>query len=126
MDVGWCRMFSALPVFVSFSLWALSRARIADRDLADVAHTYTAGRASVAKDTSTHDVGFMIFCSFGQGVLLDGRAPEYTATILEAAASLAKRCVCVCVCVCVDVYIYVYLYVSVRAYVTVSCFSIII
>lgn len=62
-----------------------------DQDLAAAAHAYTAGRAVEADDTSTHDVGFMIFCSFGQGVLLADRAAEYTSVILRAAGSLAKR-----------------------------------
>ncbi len=58
-------------------------------ELADTAAAYTRGRQSVANDTSTHDVGFVVFLSFGLGMVLDGR--PYLPVVLEAAGSLAKR-----------------------------------
>lgn len=47
----------------------------------------------MANDTSTHDVGFMVFDSFGLGATLGGKREEYTPIIQTAAGSLAKRCV---------------------------------
>jgi hypothetical protein len=54
------------------------------------AEAWTAGLADEKNDTSTHDVGFKIFSSFGHGYRLTGNA-AYREVILQAARTLATR-----------------------------------
>ena len=54
------------------------------------ARAWTAGMAPEQYNTGTHDVGFMIFCSYGNGYRLVG-GEDYKAVILRAAQSLATR-----------------------------------
>lgn len=54
---------------------------------------WTAGLAKEAFDTNTHDLGFMIGCSFGNGIrnLPDAEAREYRRVMLDAAITLDRR-----------------------------------
>jgi unsaturated chondroitin disaccharide hydrolase len=74
-------------------LWRLANATdSAERGMfADAARVFTAGREPKKHDTSSHDVGFMIFSSFGTGISLDGANQSYRAVIATAANSLATR-----------------------------------
>ncbi|MFB0517042.1 MAG: glycoside hydrolase family 88 protein [Candidatus Neomarinimicrobiota bacterium] len=56
----------------------------------DWARAWTAGLQAEQYDTGTHDVGFKIFCSYGNGYRLTGDE-EYKEVILQAAQSLATR-----------------------------------
>ena len=56
----------------------------------DHAQAWTANLKGQRHNTGTHDLGFMMFCSFGTGYRLTGN-PEYRDIILESAESLAKR-----------------------------------
>lgn len=57
----------------------------------DAADTCTLGRAVEANDTGTHDVGFMVFGSFGQGYEFGRMGKPYAEVIVQAAHSLATR-----------------------------------
>jgi len=54
------------------------------------AERWTAGLEPAKALTGTHDLGFIIFDSFGHGLRLTGN-PHYRAVILEASATLARR-----------------------------------
>ena len=54
------------------------------------ARKWTAGLEPAKSMTSTHDLGFMIFDSFGHGYLLTGD-PHYKEVVLDASRSLATR-----------------------------------
>ena len=54
------------------------------------AETWTAGLEDCKNDTTTHDVGFQIFSSFGRGYLLTGDA-AYRDVVITTAGSLATR-----------------------------------
>ena len=56
----------------------------------DLAERWTKGLESDKSITSTHDLGFMIFNSFGHGYLLTGN-PHYKEVVLDASRSLATR-----------------------------------
>ena len=56
----------------------------------DLAEKWTAGLESNKSITSTHDLGFMIFDSFGHGYLLTGN-PRYKEIVLDASRSLVTR-----------------------------------
>ena len=75
--------------FFPGSLW-LATAYDRDPRLARAARSSTAGLAGQAGVTSSHDVGFQIFTSFGNGYRLTGN-PHYLPVILRAARSLASR-----------------------------------
>lgn len=70
-------------------LWHLHEYGGDDRAL-DSARRWTAGLEGQKLDTSTHDVGFQIMCSFGNGYRLTGDE-HYKQVILRAAQSLATR-----------------------------------
>lgn len=55
-----------------------------------LAKKWTAGLEVQSLDTGTHDVGFQIMCSFGNGYRLTGDE-QYKSVILQAARSLATR-----------------------------------
>jgi len=61
-----------------------------DPELLGLAQKWTAGLEGQSLDTSTHDVGFQIMCSFGNGYRLTGDE-RYKPVILQAARSLATR-----------------------------------
>lgn len=54
------------------------------------AESWTAGLEETKYNTRTHDVGFIIFCSFGNGYRLTDRE-DYREVIIQAARSLATR-----------------------------------
>jgi hypothetical protein len=54
------------------------------------AESWTAGLEDSKYKTNTHDVGFIIFCSFGNGYRLTGRE-DYKDVIIQAARSFATR-----------------------------------
>ncbi len=54
------------------------------------AQAWQAGLAGQAANTTTHDVGFIVFDSFGNGYRLTGN-DAYRQTVLKAAASLSTR-----------------------------------
>jgi unsaturated chondroitin disaccharide hydrolase len=54
------------------------------------ARSWTAGIEAEKSNTKTHDLGFMLYCSFGQGFRLTGD-PSYREILVEAAASLDSR-----------------------------------
>ncbi len=51
---------------------------------------YTEGMERIKKFTGNHDIGFMIYCSFGNGYRLT-KNPAYKEVIIEAANSLSTR-----------------------------------
>jgi len=61
-----------------------------DDTLADYAKNTTEGLKQEQHNTGTHDVGFIIFCSFGSGFLVN-KDPSYHQVILTAAQSLSTR-----------------------------------
>lgn len=75
--------------FVAGSFWLLYEHT---NDLAwkNAAETFTNALASQRTRTDTHDIGFIINNSFGQGYRLTGNA-DYAAVIREAGASLSTR-----------------------------------
>ncbi len=75
--------------FFPGELWLLYQATGSPQWLAD-AQAWTAPLASQATRTDTHDVGFIIGESFGNGYRLTGN-PGYATEILTAGASLATR-----------------------------------
>jgi len=54
------------------------------------AKTFTAKISKEQFNTTTHDLGFMIYCSFGNGYRLT-KDPEYKKVIIQAAKSLSTR-----------------------------------
>jgi unsaturated chondroitin disaccharide hydrolase len=75
--------------FLPGMLWNAYQAT-ADASQRTKAQNWQAGLAGQAANTSTHDVGFMVFDSFGNGYRLTG-TDTYRQTVLKAAASLATR-----------------------------------
>lgn len=56
----------------------------------ELAHNYSKAIEEAKNLTWHHDVGFMIYCSFGNGLRLTGN-PEYSDVVLQAAKSLSTR-----------------------------------
>ena len=54
------------------------------------AEDYTARLAAIQNLTKHHDVGFMLYCSYGQGLRLTGN-PVYRDVLLQGAKSLSTR-----------------------------------
>ena len=91
---GWETSTGWTSGFFPGLLWQLGNFT-GNSQFSKAAASFTAGRASEATDTSTHDVGFMVFGSFGNGVEY---APEgtidmahYKSIIIQTAHSLAVR-----------------------------------
>ncbi len=61
-----------------------------DKKWKDAAAKWTSTLSKEQFNTGTHDVGFMIYCSYGQGYRLEG-IKEYESVIINAAKSLATR-----------------------------------
>ena len=62
-----------------------------DERLASRAERFTRRLEKVQYITDNHDVGFMLFCSYGNGWRLKGFPEEYRQVLLTGAASLATR-----------------------------------
>jgi hypothetical protein len=75
--------------FFPGSLWLMYQAT-GDPMWRSEAAARQAGLASQAGNTSTHDVGFMLFTTYGNGYRLTGD-PSYRDVVLQAARSLATR-----------------------------------
>ncbi len=75
--------------FFPGSLWYLFEAT-GDARWRDAAQAYTAGVESAKDNRGTHDVGFILNCSYGNGLRLTGN-PHYRDVLLQGAASLATR-----------------------------------
>ena len=72
-------------------LWQLyADAEPESPELREAAATWTAFVGRQALDSSTHDLGFQIYCSFGEGYEATGEE-AYAKTLLTAAATLATR-----------------------------------
>eukprot|EP01062_Namystynia_karyoxenos_P009394 TRINITY_DN13338_c0_g1_i1.p2 TRINITY_DN13338_c0_g1~~TRINITY_DN13338_c0_g1_i1.p2 ORF type:complete len:431 (+),score=129.52 TRINITY_DN13338_c0_g1_i1:68-1294(+) len=76
--------------FFPHMLWQLYNIT-GDPSWQGAARNLTAGIAPEQYNTMTHDIGFMIFYSFGAGVELGGEGSHYRDVILRAAQSLATR-----------------------------------
>lgn len=61
-----------------------------NEEFKQLAEAYTRGIEKEKHNTSSHDIGFMVYCSFGNGYRLTGKE-EYKEIIFTAAESLAKR-----------------------------------
>ncbi|MCU7548176.1 Ig-like domain-containing protein [Chitinophagaceae bacterium LB-8] len=75
--------------FFPGSLWLMYE-RTKDIAWRTRAEQWTAGLQSQQYNTSTHDVGFILFSSFGQGYRLTGNQ-QYKTILLQGAKSLATR-----------------------------------
>ncbi|MCX6132840.1 MAG: alginate lyase family protein [Ignavibacteriales bacterium] len=75
--------------FFPGSLWYLNEYS-KDPFFKNAAEKWTAGMAHEQFDTGTHDVGFKIFCSYGNGYRLYP-SDEYKKIILQAAQTLSTR-----------------------------------
>jgi unsaturated chondroitin disaccharide hydrolase len=75
-------------------LWQLANntGKAASVSFASAATRSTAGREGQKTDTSTHDVGFVLFCSFGNGLELSPTPNQtYASVLVQGAHSLARR-----------------------------------
>jgi unsaturated chondroitin disaccharide hydrolase len=61
-----------------------------DDSLRGAARRWTAGLAEQRVNTRTHDIGFIMYCSYGNAYRLDGKASDRE-TLLESARTLARR-----------------------------------
>ena len=75
--------------FYPGTLWYLYEAT-ADTSLRNAATDWTAGLEANQYLTNTHDLGFMMYSSYGNGYRLTGR-PAYRDVLLRTAASLSTR-----------------------------------
>ena len=75
--------------FFPGSLWLLYE-HTGDEQLRKYAEHFTSRLESLKDYKGTHDLGFMVFCSFGNGYRLTGNE-EYKNVINQASASLASR-----------------------------------
>lgn len=75
--------------FFPGSLWYLYEATTSPR-WREAADATTRRLESIRHYTGNHDVGFMLFCSYGNGWRLT-KAPDYRAVLLDGATSLATR-----------------------------------
>ncbi len=75
--------------FFPGSLWYLFEGT-GDAKWRAAAEKFTAFMAPEQHNTKTHDVGFMLYCSYGNGLRLTGN-PEYKPVLLNGAKSLSTR-----------------------------------
>ena len=75
--------------FFPGSLWLLYE-HTGDDELRQYAEHFTSRLESLKDYTGTHDLGFMVFCSYGNGYRLTGNE-AYKDVIYQASASLATR-----------------------------------
>ncbi|MCD7938369.1 MAG: glucuronyl hydrolase, partial [Tannerellaceae bacterium] len=88
-SVYYCNYADWRSGFFPGSMWYLYELT-EDASLLPLAEKYTAGIEEAKTLTWHHDVGFMIYCSFGNGLRLSGN-PHYKEVIVEAARSLSTR-----------------------------------
>jgi unsaturated chondroitin disaccharide hydrolase len=90
-DGGWTQVPAGqwTSGFFAGTLWYLYQHDRAPEWRA-LAERWTAGPESSKSMTNTHDLGFIIFDSFGHGYLLTGD-PHYRDVVMEASRSLATR-----------------------------------
>ena len=87
--VRYCNYADWRSGFFPGSLWYLYE-MTGDTALLPLARKYTHSIEKAKNVTSNHDVGFMIFCSFGNGLRLTGEE-SYKDVIVQAAKSLSVR-----------------------------------
>ena len=75
--------------FFPGSVWYLYELT-GDESYRPLAHKYSKAIEEAKNLTWHHDVGFMVYCSFGNGLRLTGD-PEYKEIIIQAAKSLSTR-----------------------------------
>ncbi len=75
--------------FFGGSLWYLYE-QTQDKKWKEAAQKWTMAVAKEQYNTGTHDLGFMLYCPFGNGYRLT-KNPEYKAIMLNGAKSLATR-----------------------------------
>ena len=75
--------------FFPGSVWYLYELT-GDEKYAELAHKYSKAIEEAKNVTDHHDVGFMVYCSFGNGYRLTNNS-EYPDIIVQAAKSLATR-----------------------------------
>ena len=75
--------------FFPGSLWLLHEAT-GEAKWETAAEDYTARLECLRHYTGNHDIGFMLYCSYGQGLRLTGRA-DYHAVLLDGAQALSTR-----------------------------------
>jgi hypothetical protein len=75
--------------FFAGTLWYMYQ-NTKSPDWRSLAERWTTGLEGAKRTTTTHDLGFMIFDSFGHGYLLTGD-PHYRDVVIEASRSLATR-----------------------------------
>ena len=75
--------------FFSGGLWYLSE-YTKDKDIRDAADKWTVALDKQQYNKNTHDLGFMLYCSYGNGYRLTNN-PDYKKVLLNGAASLASR-----------------------------------
>jgi hypothetical protein len=90
-DGGWTQVSASqwTSGFFAGTLWYLYQ-RERTPEWRALAERWTAGLESSKSLTNTHDLGFIIFDSFGHGHLLTGDA-HYRDVVMEASRSLATR-----------------------------------
>lgn len=77
--------------FFAGVLWQLYANSDGNQTLKELAVRWTEPLRQLQNDINTHDVGFMVFDSFGKGVELGGMGSDYEAVVLHTAHSLATR-----------------------------------
>ncbi|RYC70206.1 MULTISPECIES: glycoside hydrolase family 88 protein [Spirosoma] len=75
--------------FFGGSLWYLFE-QTGDPKWKDAAHKWTMAVAKEQHNTGTHDLGFMLYCPFGNGYRLT-KNPQYRTIMLTGAQSLSTR-----------------------------------
>ena len=88
-SVYYCNLTDWRSGFFPGSIWYLYELT-GDKTLLPIARKYTEEVKDAKNITWNHDVGFMIYCSFGNGLRLIGDE-EYKNVIVEAARSLSTR-----------------------------------
>ena len=88
-SVYYCNLADWRSGFFPGSVWYLYELT-GDKSLLPLAQKYTEAVKDAKNIKWNHDVGFMIYCSFGNGLRLTGD-PEYKEVIVEAARSLSTR-----------------------------------
>ncbi|MBO6167435.1 MAG: glycoside hydrolase family 97 catalytic domain-containing protein [Kiritimatiellae bacterium] len=76
--------------FFPGSLWLLY-ALSGDEDFKTAAEKWTPRLESAKNYTRNHDMGFMFFCSYGNGIKYGGHGDDYKNIIFSASRALAKR-----------------------------------
>ena len=88
-SVYYCNLADWRSGFFPGSVWYLYELT-GDKSLLPLAQKYTEAVKDAKNIKWNQDVGFMIYCSFGNGLRLTGD-PEYKEVIVEAARSLSTR-----------------------------------